>query len=342
MAASCGDSGLRAWVSTTSRIPLTVPERIPQAAELLSEAVVQADTTADPVLRCASRVSAHQALLGVGEIAAAAQHASEAVALADAEGVPFLQVLARFNAVQYRAYTGDLVGARAMSQACLELSQEAGETDTLAWWGAIEASTAVVDGTVAQLLPELERFVDATPDLPAWRSAQALALAMAGEQAAASALVERYALRDPTTVRRDWLTTSAWTHLAVVAYELGDVELGAMLVEQLTPHRRCWAHVNVFCEGPLEVHLGLALAAPGQVGEAIAAVRRGRALLGERGLRSHGPWATLYLARLLVLRGREDGIADADTIAVEAAGAARSMGMSAMAQRLGGLVIAGA
>lgn len=342
LAASCGDAVLQAWVSTTSRIPLTVPERIPQVAQLLSEAVVQADTAADPVLRCASRVSAHQALLGVGEIAAAARLAADAVALADTEGVPFLQVLARFNAVQYRAYAGDLVGARTANQACLEFSQEAGESDTLAWWGAIEASMAVVDGTVAQLLPALERFADATPDLPAWRAAQALALAVGGEHEAAAALIERHALRDPETVRRDWLTTSAWTHLAVVAYELGDVELGAMLVEQLTPHRQCWAHVNVFCEGPLEVHLGLALAATGQVDRAIAAVRRGRALLAEREVRSHSPWVSLYLARLLMGRGREDDVADARTIATEAGDRARSMEMSVMADRLDRFLAAGA
>jgi DNA-binding SARP family transcriptional activator/tetratricopeptide (TPR) repeat protein len=342
LAAGCGDAVLQAWVSTTSRIPLTVPERIPQAAQLLSEAVVQADTAADPVLRCASRVSAHQALLGVGDIAAAARFASEAVALADREGVPFLQILARFNAVQYRAYAGDLEGARAMNQACLEFSQEAGETDTLAWWGAIEASLAVVDGTVAELLPALERFADATPDLPAWRSVQALALAVSSEHEAAADLVERWALRDPTTVRRDWLTTSAWTHLAVVAHELGDAQLGRMLVEQLTPHRQCWAHVNVFCEGPLEVHLGLALAAMGQLDDAIAAVRRGRTLLAEREVRSHGPWVALSLARLLLQRGREADVVEARTIAAAAAGAARSMGMATLAERLDGLPTVGA
>lgn len=334
LARSTDDPTLEAWVATTTRIPVTVPERVPTVAEVMRRAVEQADRSGDPALRCTSRVSGHQAHLGIGEVATARRMAEQAVALAEEEGAPFLQVLARFNAVQYRAYTGDLAAARTANHACLTFSQEVGETDTTSWWAAIAGLLAVVDGTLPQLSDQIGAFAATTPDLPAWRAVHVLALTLGGEREQALALIDRYELRRPGTLRRDWLTASGWTNLAQAAVELRDAELGEMLAAVTAPYRDQWAHVNVFCQGPLELTFGLACEAAGRRDEAVAALRRAREALRDRGLRSHVPWASMHLGRALSKQGSTDARREAIEVLTAARSEATELSMPAIGDRL--------
>jgi DNA-binding SARP family transcriptional activator/DNA polymerase III delta prime subunit len=338
LAQATDDARLEAWVLATIRIPITVAARGQRLPGLMRQATTRADTSGDPLLRCAARVSAHQALLGVGQVAEARRAAEAAVDLADAEGAPFVQLLARFNAVQYRAYDGDLAGAREESRGCLAFGQDLGEPDAAMWWGAIEGLLAVLDGTVPGLADAFAGFADGAPGVPGWRAAHVMSLAVGGRHDEARELVARHGLDHPERLADDWLRLSALAHLAVVAFELGDSRLGTALVQLVAPHRQLWTHVNVFCQGPAELTLGLALAAAGRRDDAIAALRTGRELLLSRGLRSHVPWASLYLARVLA---SGDGASDDEAVrqlTTEGAAAAAAMGMPTMAVWLGEVI----
>jgi DNA-binding SARP family transcriptional activator len=338
LAQGTGGAWLAAWVLATIRIPITVAARGQQLPGLMRQATTHADTSGDPLLRCAARVSAHQALLGVGRIAEARASAEAAVDLADAEGAPFVQLLARFNAVQYRAYDGDLTGAREENLGCLGYGQDLGEPDAAMWWGAIEGLLAVLDGTVARLADAFAAFADGAPGVPAWRAAHVMSLTLGGRHEEARELVTRHGLDHPERLPDDWIRLSALAHLAVVAFELDDVELGTSLAEMAAPHRQLWTHVNVFCQGPVELTLGLALAAAGRRHDAVAALRTGWELLRSRGLRSHLPWASLYLARVLASGGEGNEAEAVRQLATDGAAAAQAMGMATMAEKLEGLI----
>jgi hypothetical protein len=337
-AQATGDARLEAWVLATTRIPITVAARTQRLPELMRHATSRADASGDPMLRCASRVSAHQALLGVGQVAEARCFAEEAVDLADAEAAPFVQLLTRFNAVQYGAYDGDLAGAREENLGCLGFGQDLGEPDAAMWWGAIEGLLAVLDGTAPGLADSFAGFADGFPGVPAWRVAHVMSLVLGGRHEEARELIARHGLDDPDRLPDDWIRFSGLANLAIVAFELDDADLGTALAETVAPHRHLWTHVNVFCQGPVELTLGLALAAAGHREDAIAALRAGRELLQGRGLRSHLPWASLYLARVLMAGNERCDDEEAQQLATEGATAARTMGMPTMAGWLDGLV----
>lgn len=331
------DPQLEAWVVTTTRVPGTVPERVSELARRMDRASSVADAGDDPFLRCAAKVSSHQGLLGIGDLDGARLRALEALELASDIGVPYLRILAGFNAVQYHAYDGELAGAREANAACLSFSQEVGEADTQTWWGAIEALLAVFDGTVAHLTEPIASFADAFPALLAWRTAQVMALAVGGQHDAARGILDDYGLRQPDALPRDWMTASAWTNLAIASFELEDEELGRMVTTSVGPYREQWAHVNVFCQGPLEFTYGLAAAATGRFDDAVAALQRGHDLLHERRVRSHLPWASLYLARTLIRHPDPASDGRARAVAADGAEVARSLGIEVMEASLGAI-----
>ncbi len=339
IAQALDDPLLEAWVVTTTRVPVTVPERVPELVRRTDRAASLADDGADPFLRCATKVINHQAKLGVGDLRGARQQAQEALELATASGVPYLRILTGFNAVQFHAYDGDLTAARAANAACLAYSQEVGEADTQTWWGAIEALLAVIDGTVANLTEPITDFADAFPEMLAWRAAQAMALALGGHADQARGVLDAHRLRHPEALPRDWLTASAWADLAIAAFELEDRELGGMLMSCVGPYRAQWAHVNVFCQTPLELTWGLAAAAAGHVDQAVRALRRGRELLRGQGLRSHLPWAALYLARTQTRHPDPACRSGAHTVAADGLETACSLGMEVMESTLRALEV---
>jgi DNA-binding SARP family transcriptional activator len=334
IAQAVDDPLLEAWVATTTRVPSTVPERVRELVQRTDRAASIADAGEDPFLRCAAKVTSHQARLGIGDLRGARQQAQDALELASEIGVPYLRILAGFNAVQFHAYDGDLVGAHEANAACLAFSQEVGEADTQAWWGAIEASLAVVEGTVGHLTEPIASFADAFPDLLAWRAAQAMALAVAGRHDEAREVVDDHGFRHPDALPCDWITASAWANLAVTAFELEDPELGRMLMACVGPHRDQWAHLNVFCQAPLEVSYGLAAAAVGHLNDSVEALRHGRELLNEQGLRSHLPWASAYLARALARHPDASTRDAARTVVAAGVEVARSLGMEVMEANL--------
>jgi hypothetical protein len=74
--------------------------------------------------------------------------------------------------------------------------------------------------------------------------------------------------------------------------------------------------------------------ASGLLDESIEALRHGRQLLNEQGLRSHLPWASAYLARTLARQPHASAENEARTIVVDGVEVARSLGMEVMEAHL--------
>ena len=337
LAGTLADPGFEAWIAMTVRMPLTVPERAIQLIPLVRQAVVRADADGDPALRCATRVAAHQSLLSIGAFEESRRLIGEAVELAETEGAPFLQMLARFNAVQYLLYDGHLEQAAEEGLRCLTFSQEIGEEDGAAWWGALAALTALQVGQPEAFAEPLGGFAEQYPRMRAWRAAHLMFLASGAQRESARQLLRHHALH-PADLPRDWVTASGLSSLAVLAFELADADLGGQVVDALLPLRDQWIHVHIFCSGPVEFFLGLAYHAAGDHDRAVPAIREGLRLLQDRGLRSHVPRTAWLLARVLLARDAPGDRADAELALRQGRDDAVALDMEAMVGHLDDLL----
>lgn len=334
VARETSDQGLEAWVLTTTAFAVLVPARMARLPQRAARMVELADRTGDPALRSMSRVHAAATAINVGDIAGARQLAETAARLAAAEASPTIVWITRTATVQFLAYDGDLAAARQANDDCLALGQQAGEPDAAVWWGAIAASIATLDGTSPQLADAYGAFADQYPDTVAWRTAQVVVLALSGRHEEARQLLVDHGLTDPARVPHDWITLLTWTVLAQAAYELDAIEVAQRLLPLATPHRDLWGTNGLFSLFPVELAVGLAAAAAGRWDDAVDATRRAHHLLHERGMRSHQPFASLYLARVLAGRGHPDDLHQARTVATDGLRAAAALGMDAIATEL--------
>ena len=334
VARSVGDPGLAAWVATTTRMPLAVPARTEELAASLPLAVTQADQDGDPTLRCAARVAAHQTVLEVGDFATSRRLIQEAVTLAEEQGAPWLQMLARFNALQYLIYQGELQAAEQEGLRCVQLSQEIGESDGSAWWAAIAAMGSMLSGTAPAFVDAVGVFAEQFPAVPGWRAAHAMMLAASARHDEARSRLDLPALRHPAELPQDWIRLPALTNLATAAFECEDADLGWRVVRELAPLRGRWTHFHIFCSGPVEHFLGLALFASGHHDEAVTALQRSRHLLEDKGMRSHGPRLIHDLVRMLIARGDRGDLEVGHHLVGVAVAEAEAMGMDAMIDKL--------
>lgn len=332
------DPALQAWLQIVTHTPFRIPERAIWLAERTSEMVETADRSGDPALRCMARLHAAGDHLTVGNLDAVHRWLSEGQAVAQDEAAPVFQWTLQTASVQRLIYAGDLDAARSANAAAIELGQNLQEPDALAWWGAIEAGLAWVDGTYSALADVFEAFADQYPAAASWRAAHIVALAEGGRADEARAVLEDHGLLDPTSVPDDWTTLATLHNLAVAAFEGGWADLGDALVAVLTPHRDLWANYILFCIAPVGQALGLAAAAAGRWDQAVRTIRHNRDLIVEQHMRSHLPRASLYLARILAERNAPGDLDQARTAARDGLNAAHDMGMDTMTTKLTSLL----
>ncbi len=91
-------------------------------------------------------------------------------------------------------------------------------------------------GRVAELEDAARRFVEANPGRPAWRATLGMLFSETGNVSAAAEVADGLAEQDYQDIPRDgdWLIAMAM--LSDLAVELGDVDRGALLYEELLPY----------------------------------------------------------------------------------------------------------
>lgn len=127
-------------------------------------------------------------------------------------------------------------------------------------------------GRLSEVEQSLEEFGRRYPAAPVWRAAAAFALAVLGRTEDARRAFEALTARHVAEVPRDgeWLSTVAL--LVRTGARIGDAGRTAELGELLEPHteRAVIAGRGAICLGPVSRFAGIAAAAAGRTGEAIA------------------------------------------------------------------------
>lgn len=307
MARSLDDDRLLGEVLTMTGYASISGPRSVQLVERNVEACRLADASGDPTQRVLSRVFLGAARMTVGDFEKCAQITRDMVAIADADASPFIRWVARANSIRVPCLAGCLDEAHAINDQALALSVELGQGDGEQWWAATSVGLMWLRGEVSSLADAVGDFADQYPLAPVWRCAHAWVLSEAGRYDEARAVIRDHGL-DPAHLIMEPMPFVATYQLAQAAYRLDDADLGARVVNALSPHRGLWSHYFMFVMGPISWALGLARAAARDLDGAVADLEEGLAEFAEHDLRGHVPTARLHLARVL---RRRDGPGDA-------------------------------
>ena len=337
MARALGDDRLLGAVLVATGYSSVSGDRIPELVERNLEAARLADAHGDPTQRVISRIFHNGALLARGDLEASARVTRELVAIAEREGSPLVRWMAHSNDVKRWSLRGDLAGAEAANDAMLEEAEQLGQSDGAQWWGATALGHAWLRGTAGSLADSAAAFADEYPLGAIWRSAQAWVLALAGRDDEARAVIREHAL-DPRRFIVEPMPYCGAYQLGMVAFDIGDGDLGALAVEALAPYRDRWAHYYLFSMGPVVWALGLARFASGDHDAGIADIEDAIDALEGAGAAAHAPIAREHLARALRLRGTEADRARAAEQLALARDEAVQVGAPAVAARLDDLL----
>jgi hypothetical protein len=253
----------------------------------------------------------------------------ELMAIGSAEGAPLTRWIACANGIRRWSLRGDLAGAEAANDEALRLAQDLGQQDGTQWWGATAFGHAWLRGHAGDFAEPAGEFADQYPLGKVWRCAQAWALTEAGRHDEARAVVADHGL-DPRELVVDVMPYVASFQLGIVAFNLGDAELAARVVEALEPYRDRWAHYYMFATGPITWTLGLARSAMGDHDRGVADLEVALATLEATGALAHVPTARVHFARALRARGAEGDAARAEealTVARQEALALGALGL---------------
>ena len=333
MARSLDDDRLLGDVLVVTGYSAMSGHRIPQVVERGAEATRLADAHGDPAQRVIGRVFYAGGLLALGQIDEAQRVTDEMVVIASAEGSPLVRWFARSNSIRSCTLGGDLDGAEAANDEQLVMATELGQQDGPQWWAATVMGHSWLRGTIGALADSAAEFAAQYPLNPIWRGAQAWALCGAGRLDEAREIVHRYEL-DPRRMIGDVMPYTGTVQLALVAFLLGDEDLGAEAVEALEPYRERWAHYYLAVMGPVSWGLGLARAATGDLDGAVRDLDDALAALVSAGAAAHLPTLRLHLARVLRTRGAAGDAERASAELTTAVGEAGALGAPALVEQV--------
>jgi class 3 adenylate cyclase len=258
IAARLDDVTVRARVGMRRLWACLVPDRVTAMVSEGADVVGFADASGDPQLRSWSRAMAGHALLQAGGLGEARLRAAEAMAIADETGQPGLRCLAHIFYAGAVDALGDHEEAGRLTQAALELGQQAGWQDAtmwcvgqlwLPWTFEGQAETAAV--VAAQGFAEYPRVV-------AWQGAWALNLALTGRsEELAGFLAGLPAVLPGVPADLLWLAAH-FCYAAAQGFGVENPEAAAATYELLLPYRAHHAAAGVvFYLGPIEMALGV-------------------------------------------------------------------------------------
>ncbi len=327
------DALTEAWVLGITRMPDLVPERWTTGLERAERAVAAADRCGDPNLRVANRIALKWNLMSRGDLEAARQVADEFLAIARVDAGPMSQWAARAQACQFLLEAGELDRAQVENDAVLASGQEIDAVDSEAWWAASQAGINWCrDGEVGD--PDLiGELADEYPGAPTWRAAHVLSLARRGRVAECRDLIERYRLGDIDALPKDVFWFSAAFNMARTISALDDAALAREMLPVLEPYADYVSHYCIGFGGPIRQVLSYLRAASGDLDGAIEDAGATRAFATNRDWKLVQAISGIELAELLVRRGSEGDLEDAQRLLAEASLDADHMGLHAWVTR---------
>ncbi len=288
-----GDDRVLLSALVASRLALSHPSRTPERIALADEVARIAARLGDEVTLFDARMARLSDRAELGD--RRGLEADLAAARADADRVR--TVMARWRVASWRALLtiidGDLDGGRRRSDEALALWEGQANTTAVRTWGGQRMTLLTIAGDPAEAAAlarvGVEQFGH---DVPAYRCALALTLALAGDVDAAAGEIRSF-VRDPGL--EGWRVDSSWlcgmVTLAEAVAAVGDLEVAEQLLPVLHPLRARLAVAGGLAGlafwGSTATAVGLLLAALDRPEEALGELRAGAAACAAFGAE---PW----------------------------------------------------
>ena len=168
----------------------------------------------------------------------------------------------RYFVVLLQAVLASLDGrfdeSEALADEALNIGLTGGHPDSMVVYATQSAVFGWQHGDTSHLVEAAEQLLEEFADLPAWRAAVALVMAMGGRVDAARAQA-RFFSDNPAGLDRKSIMTAALCALGEVARILDDHEVATLVYDRLSPYAGllCVASINVTEMGPISRALGV-------------------------------------------------------------------------------------
>jgi tetratricopeptide (TPR) repeat protein len=333
MARELDDKATLAWVLARTGYAAVVPSRWEQWLARQEEGVQLADATGDPALRVFSRTLYAGALLLAGRVLEALEINDEMVAIADAECAPTERWLAHVSSLPNTLARRGVVASAARNDECLAMGQDAGITDALQWWAAAGSGPLWLMADATVIADAAGVFAAQFPNHKIWYAGWALMLTEAGRRDEALAVIDTYGLREDTLEDRS-LPLVGTAQLAVICFELDDVQLAELVAPVLEKYVGLWGHYFLYAVGPVAWSLGCALSVLGEYDRAIGLLEQALDDLLEVGFRDHAAHCRSGLARIVRRRNGPGDIERARSLLDEARAHAETIPAPKLVERI--------
>jgi len=265
------------------------------------EAVASAERQSDPLALFYAYHWRQYACIEAGDTSGAQSWAAQERAIAERFRQPTTLWLARADEANLAIIAGELEAADRLATTALEVGRHS-EPDALACFAAQQTSVAFESGRLGELIPMLEQAVDANPGVPGLRATLALALGEASRAEEARIILDQAAVSGFRDLPYDvtWLAVACiYAH---IASELGDSAASAALYELLEPWHEQVAFPAFGVWGPVDLYLGSAARAMGQLNAAERHLSEAAAIATRAGAPIWDARAKSQLARLAAVK----------------------------------------
>ncbi len=323
MAREVEDKAVLAWVLARTGYAAVVPSRGEQLLARTQEGTQLADATGDPSLRVYARALYSGALLFAGRIEEALEVNDTMVAIGDAECAPTERWVAHINALPSTLVREGVVAAAQRNDEILAMGQEAGEIDALQWWAAPASGfywLMAQGGDIADAAGVFAQQYSGTVWLTGW----ACMLIDGDRHDEARAVVDAHGLRSDAL--EDFSMPLVGTQqLALLAYDLDDVEIARLVAPVLEKYLGCWANYFLFPLSPVQWGLGVVMSVLGEHDRAVSLLEETLAVVLKVGMHDHAAQCRVGLARVLRKRDAPGDAGRAHDLLVEARAHAESI-----------------
>jgi class 3 adenylate cyclase/DNA-binding winged helix-turn-helix (wHTH) protein len=221
------------------------------------ELVPLARRTDDPARGVMAAAVYYSIGMQTGHLKEVKQTLADAVPLAAELRRPGLVWLVKVHLAGVALFAGRLTEAESLAREAFALGGAAGEPDAFTWFGAQLAMIRRDQARLDEIIDLVAQAVADTPQLPAWRSFQAVALCELGRLPDAQEALKPVAANGFDGLPRDhlWLLTTCLA--ADAAVRVGPRAWATQLYDLLRPHGDLPVTAGIFSLGSVERSLGV-------------------------------------------------------------------------------------
>ena len=241
LARNTGDARTLAEALFRASYAYWTAETLEQRAAFLDGFAECAETVGDPVLDYWAHYLAFIIQIEAGELERARDALERTQLAAEELGQPALKWAALFTNAAWHLMHGDLAAGERLVELAFQAGREAGEPDAIVMYGVQLNLLRLVQGRGEELLPVLERTVDASA-IAGWKAALPQLMAWTGRGAEARAILERGVSARFAEVPWQQSRSTALAFYADAAVLTGDRAAASILYELIEP----WAGQTIW------------------------------------------------------------------------------------------------